>query len=41
VVPAVFISKQFERSQSHENQYLQIDLTATLSGLLRIPIPFE
>ena len=40
-VPAVFVSKQFERSQSFEREYLQIDLTATLSGLLGIPIPFN
>ena len=40
-VPTVFISNQFEKDEKidDDDEYLQIDLTSTLSGLLRIPIP--
>lgn len=40
-VPAVFISKQLKQIEKDEKEYLQIDLTATLSGLLEIPIPWN
>lgn len=39
-VPTVFISNQLNNGgRIDEDEYLQIDLTPTLSGLLRIPIP--
>lgn len=39
-VPTVFISNQLDKDEmKDEMEYLQIDLTSTLSGLLRIAIP--
>ncbi|CAF4009305.1 unnamed protein product, partial [Rotaria sordida] len=38
-VPSVFISNKFEYFKKQTKQYLQIDLTSTLSGLLEIGIP--
>jgi hypothetical protein len=40
-VPAVFISNQLKQIEKDEEEYLQIDLTPTLSALLEIPIPWN
>ncbi|CAF2699105.1 unnamed protein product [Rotaria sp. Silwood2] len=41
-VPSVFISNQFNNvKQINNKEYLQIDLTPTLSGLLEISIPWN
>jgi ethanolaminephosphotransferase len=40
-VPAVFISAQLKEIAKDDSEYLQIDLTPTLSGLLGIPIPWN
>jgi len=40
-VPAVFISNQLKQINKDNNEYLQIDLTPTLSALLEIPIPWN
>src|SRR5205814_2112340 len=40
-VPAVFISKQLKQIDKDDKEYLQIDLTPTLSALLEIPIPWN
>jgi len=40
-VPAVFISNQLNKIDKDDKEYLQIDLTPTLSALLEIPIPWN
>jgi ethanolaminephosphotransferase len=40
-VPAVFISNQLKEINFDNEEYLQIDLTPTLSALLEIPIPWN
>ena len=40
-VPAVFISNQLEEVDKDDKEYLQIDLTPTLSALLEITIPWN
>jgi ethanolaminephosphotransferase len=40
-VPAVFISHEIKQKIKDNEEYLQIDLTPTLSALLKIPIPWN
>ncbi|CAF1187915.1 unnamed protein product [Rotaria sp. Silwood1] len=40
-IPSVFISHKFNNYKKERKEYFQIDLTATLSGLLEISIPWN
>ncbi|CAF5003240.1 unnamed protein product, partial [Rotaria sp. Silwood1] len=40
-IPSVFVSHKFNKYKKEKKEYFQIDLTATLSGLLEISIPWN